>query len=386
MATITSAAAGDFHAGATWKGGVVPSTGDAAVLEHALTTTADVSVASILIGAGSLAVATPLAIRMTGDLSGLTAAGVSNGAGIVFSHTSGIGLVQCANAIHTGAVTLVAGTSSGQVRVECSGVAELGASSAGLGTMFLVSGAGAPFTIAAPGGLRGGSARNRYALLITGSASSVTVEGDVVAGTDEPMIRLSATANLLVTGKVDGSAATAATRQPILVVAAAAGSAVTIRGEVIASDTTTAVSSTGVVAAVRAESGITALGAARAIDTGGSLVIGGHMASSALGVLPFRSATVKAVDNSSLTWRLPTILSTGDALLSNRGDDMPAPNNVRAGVVYGPADNTAVGTMEVPDTSQVAAGVPVGTTVGTAVCTAEAVGRVVGAQIAAALA
>lgn len=47
MATIASAAAGNWNVGATWTGGVVPGTSDTATINHAVTLDANASVGGI---------------------------------------------------------------------------------------------------------------------------------------------------------------------------------------------------------------------------------------------------------------------------------------------------------------------------------------------------
>ena len=58
MATIATAQAGDWHTASTWTGGAVPTDGDTAVLNHAVTVSASVTVGGLTVGAGgSLSVA-----------------------------------------------------------------------------------------------------------------------------------------------------------------------------------------------------------------------------------------------------------------------------------------------------------------------------------------
>lgn len=70
-------------------------------------------------------------------------------------------------------------------------------------------------------------------------------------------------------------------------------------------------------------------------------------------------------------------------VLSNYVANSPAPENVRAGVAYGP-DGTLTGTAVLPDPSAVAAGVPVDDEVGTAALLLTDVAAITGQQIASA--
>lgn len=78
------------------------------------------------------------------------------------------------------------------------------------------------------------------------------------------------------------------------------------------------------------------------------------------------------------------VLNNGTAvtLVDSNVTDVPAPANVRSGVVY--QNSTKTGTLIVPPTSAVSVGVPVDNTVGTALNNATDVATLVGAQIAAA--
>lgn len=71
-------------------------------------------------------------------------------------------------------------------------------------------------------------------------------------------------------------------------------------------------------------------------------------------------------------------------MLSNVHEDSPPPSEVRKGVIYGPGNNL-VGTLDIPDPSAVAIGVPVDDTVGTAAVDVKGVAAITGAQIAVAI-
>jgi hypothetical protein len=100
MATITSAAIGNWSAGATWVGGVAPTTGDTAILAHNVTVDVNVSVgtspndsttAAITLNTGrTLTIAAGVTLTCLGNQSWTSGAGLVMGAGsqLVFDNSA----------------------------------------------------------------------------------------------------------------------------------------------------------------------------------------------------------------------------------------------------------------------------------------------------------
>jgi len=100
MATITSAAIGNWSAGATWVGGVAPTTGDTAILAHNVTVDVNVSVgtspnnsttAAITLNTGrTLTIAPGVTLTCLGNQSWASGAGLVMGAGsqLVFDNSA----------------------------------------------------------------------------------------------------------------------------------------------------------------------------------------------------------------------------------------------------------------------------------------------------------
>ena len=122
---------------------------------------------------------------------------------------------------------------------------------------------------------------------------------------------------------------------------------------------------------------------------GGWTVVGGTLIDSQQGDCAISARRFRAIptlntfrryaNNTGYPSGTPVTYATLDYIPNN----VPTPNNVRAGTVYG--NNEYTGTLAVPPAASVAAGVPVDNTTGTAAVRLQDIAAVTGAQIAAAV-
>jgi hypothetical protein len=322
MALITSAASGNFSAGATWTGGVVPGVGDEArastghtvtinvnttcdeisnagtgkfVINDGITLTANVTnkSATATINCLEFSAATPAAASVVGNIIGGTVA-----------TARGIDILSSGSLTVTGSVSGGSGNGAVGIRNNSTGVLN-------------VSGNVSGGTFTACFGIR------------NDSTGSVNVTGDVTggsAGTNCAGILNNLTGTCVVIGTVTADVYAA-------IESSNAAADNRISGTIINST-----------------NGTSAIYARRYI----------------LGSIPAAAKTRYALDGTG---------NFVDMFTADNGLTQAIPADVRSGTVY--ADGNLTGTLAVPAAASVAFGVPVDATTGTAVLTPEAVANAV---------
>jgi hypothetical protein len=316
MATITSAASGNWSAGATWVGGVVPtSVDDVVIAGHTIQADVDITVLSISRnGAGTVVVSTSRTITCTG--SGMTSTGSATSSLISITALTGNSVIinsNLNNQASGGSITVsIGGTAN--VFIFGNLIAQPGGST-GSGTTVRLSGNGALVNIT--GNIQGssqGTAGNPFCVNITGTGSILNVLGNVSAGSIAPGIVASVSSSIIVNGVIN----------PLSTVSAISSSSTVLVGGII-------------------------------YNVSGRMAVSSNFIS-LLSTIPTQwlFQTENALVDKTLydVQSLPTIPVVGD---------------VRNGVSY--ANGALTGTLAVPSPSDVRSGVPTDNTVGTAALT-----------------
>ena len=392
MALITSATTGNFSAGATWTGGVVPGVGDEArastghtvtidvdttcdevsnagtglfVLADGVTLTANVTSKSTTVNRNvvQFTAASPAQGFIVGDVTGATVSGTTGAVNNTSSGTltitgnatsgSGNSAVGCYNAT-SGTIT-VTGNATGGI-----GNSAFGCINASSGTLTIT------------GNVTGGSATNAFGCN-NATSGTITVTGNATGGSGNSAIGCynASSGTITITGNATGGSGNSA-----LGCMNASSGTLTVTG--IATGGTT-FGASGVRGANAA--GTINLGRAKGNDFGiGST---GIAAGFGLEVLQSHIAKVKELEyglrgmspTSGPVFIEPDLVNiaifqeypTGSKTLSdpnNTAGLSPAVTDVRSGVVYNNGNET--GTCAVPAAASVGFGVPVDATTGTA--------------------
>jgi hypothetical protein len=342
MALITSAASGNFSAGATWTGGVVPGVGDEARASTGHTVTIDVNTTCDEVsnaGTGKFVLA---------DGVTLTANVTAKGTAVCLEFTAA-----------SPAGAFIVGNVSGSTLAT------------GIGITNTLSG-----TLTITGNVISGTTTNVHGIL-NNSSGIINVTGNVTpsataGGNPTPnAIQNAATGTINVTGAVSGGGGTGigagmrgiqnnSTGTVVVVGACNAGAGAGTTPAAIFNNSTGAVTVTGDCTATNQSNAIQSTGIA-VIKVSGSMISSpnGNVAVNTPRLLVDptpSSATVRFAKNGTTTY--------SDFFTADNSLGQAAPADVRSGTVY--ADGNLTGTCAVPAAASVAFGVPVDATTGTA--------------------
>lgn len=413
MATIISAATGNFTATTTWVGGVVPGPADVAQVTtgHTVTINADVTVLEVtnagttgkfLLGNGRTLTAnvTGGAPGGTIEFNATTSATINGNITNTAPTTSMFTVLMTSSGTLNINGTVTAGSASNRHGVYNNTTASsvivvgnvVGSTSSGVGVFLLPVGSSVTVTgnVAAAGG--SGAAV---------SATNITVTGDVTANTSGSFSGYgvaSSNGTIIVNGNVYGGLVDYASAA----VYCNGATTATINGNIYGSSTGTATPATpsvGVLIGNSALSTVVINGDCYAGSLGpavrgwGRVFTSGSFIGNDSNIVPIAVVgPVLTTDRDALSYELRTFegYSTGTTLnpgtpvtlVDSEGPLLIPEGDVREGVVYGGA--TLTGTLAVPPVASVAVGVPVDNTVGTGAVLLADIAAVTGAQIAAA--
>lgn len=343
MATITSAATGNWSAGATWIGGVPPTSADDAIIGAGHTVTLDVD-ATVLTLSGVASTTSNLAITTSRTLictgaNGITAKSINSGLGLV--RITGVGITVNINSVLRG--TNSAASSSRAVSVDSICIVNI------VGNV-----------------LGNVGASGSSALTIT-AAAVVTVNGDVLLN---PVMSVNASGiiadsgcTLTITGNVLADTSTANSATAIR--NATSACTINITGNVTAGVatalTSTQNSTITVVGTITANTNNVAINM-----SSGNITISTPCLNATNGIMAVFAPTVKIYSSAIASWRFATDVPATNKFLYSAGVALgnPVIADVRNGTVYG-ASNELTGTLIVPSPSNVVSGVPTDNTTGT---------------------
>jgi hypothetical protein len=424
MATITSAASGNFSDTATWVGGVVPTVGDIAVAAtgHVIAIDVDTTVAevrqagtgkftlgngrtltaNVQINAGTFTSGGTVDVTAT---TGNTATIIGSVSGVASTTASVAGVVVSGlgRLVLDGSITTTGSNSSTpsagvytNVNSEIVVTGNVDASvNAGARKMGIYCGPNSNPVVTITGNLNGGNQTTSHAVNMVGTGATCTVVGNVSGG---------------LSGGSHGVAITAPDAQCFVVGDVMGGSG--LLGELGVSMTATAASCT-VTGDVNGGTGTNAfavylLGASSFVDVTGTITAsssnhGVRSDATSVGVR-LAGDLIDQQNGTVACWtRVFRIASTAPSGVTQYANDasfptgglvsrvspdnvtgMPAQADVRDGLTFG-YNGDLEGTLAVPPAASVAAGVPVDATVGTAAVRLQDIADVTGAQIAAAI-
>jgi len=340
MALITSAASGNFNAGATWVGGVVPTIGDEARAStgHTITINANVTCDEIsnagtgtfILSGGVTLTANVTHKSTTLAVTLLTFSSASPASANIVGNISG-GPTNDAVAVANTSSGLLTVTTAGNVTANAARA--YGVNNTGVGTVNITANtiSGGPGTVA-PYGVN------------NNSTGTIIVTGNVTAGSSATGsgIRNAAGGTLNITGSV-----------------------LAVNAPGISNATTGAVTISGSITASNSHHGLECTN-----TTGANITLSGSLISAPNGLAATNCA--KFLMNPTPSTAFVRFAKNGtttysDFYTADNSLGQAAPADVRTGTVY--ANGNLTGTCAVPAAGSVALGVPVDATTGTAVLT-----------------
>lgn len=363
MAVITSAATGNFSAGATWSGGVVPGAADDAIVAtgHTVTIDTNTTVLSIQSSGGTFNInnGVTLTCTATDGIKGPSAGSVQtlrftltgNQSATIIGNVRGSTAVNVATIRLDGTGTLnITGDVSATTTLSIQGV--LATSAAG---RYIVT-----------GNITGGTTSSAYGAFMNTANSRLDVTGNLNGGSASgtSAVNVQAAVTVVVVGNCTANTGSAMFHNQ-------AGAVIDITGTITASTTffalefftlatTPPIISGNIIDASNGRSAVYAANIAIRTATNGNYT--DHRSSA--------GGSARVIRADQTYWYT--------------GVDGLSPANVRSGTAYG-TGGALTGTLAVPPANAVASGVPVDNTTGTAAVRLNDIAAVVGAQVAAAL-
>lgn len=368
MALILSAATGNFNAGATWVGGIVPGVGDEARASttHVITITANVTCTELsnagtgtyVLNNGVTLTANVTHKSATASINCLTFSAASPATASIVGNCTG-GTVNGALAAYntsTGALTITGNLTAG------SGISAYAAYNGSTGSIVIIGnilGGGASLaigvfnqvggTITITGNLTGGTSPSAYAAQNQG-AGTMLITGNVAAATASGVLN-NTTGSVTITGNITASTAAGVTNS-------STGTLTISGGTYTASTTANAVASTNASSVVR---------------------VSGSFIHASNGFVPINAVKFILLSTPTLAktrYALNGSTTYVDMFTADNGLNQAAITDVRFGTVY--ASGALTGVAYIPSASSVAFGVPVDNTTGTATLTAADVRAAIG--------
>jgi hypothetical protein len=369
MATITSAATGNWSAGATWVGGVVPSVNDDAVIGAGHTVTLDVDVTVLtLSGAANttsnLSITTSRTFTCTGA-NGITAKPVTSGGGLV--RITGVGITVNINsnlrAVNTSSTGSTAINISSVCTVNITGLLIVNMSGSSLPFCLNIAAAANVNVIGDVYGQQGTSTGTNFGAIAANNSCILNVTGDLYGGNvnlgQYAISNLSTPCTINISGNSIASAGAA--------ISSNQNSNINITGNCTSANATAITATTTSTTVVGT---ITASNSAVGINVG-SCTISTPCINSANGVMAVLASTTKIYSTSVASWQfrdesnnIKNLYSAGVALGN------PATTDVRNGTTYG-ASSELTGSLIMAIPANVRRGVNTDATVGTADLTAQ---------------
>ena len=338
MALILSAASGNFNAGATWVGGVVPTVGDEgrASNGHTITITANANCNLISnLGTGNFVIS-----------NGVTfTANITSGSSTANSYV--LRFLEASPAVAYVVGNVVYATTN----------AASGINNAGTGTLTLTGNV-------SPGGL-GSSAfgvnnTSSGVILITGNCTGATWTNSLCVNNNS-IGSITITGNVIGGNNVGSPGVNNATTGPVTIVGNVSGGTVSPG---LLNNSTGTITLTGELTASTAAHAVTSTNASAVVRVSGSFI---HASN---GVVPVNTTKFILLTTPTAARTRYALNGTGtfvDMFTADNTGLGPATNDVRSGVTY----SGMTGSLAVPLPSQVAVGVATDDTVGTAALTAD---------------
>lgn len=370
MALITSTASGNFDAGATWTGGVVPAAGDEArastghtitinvnttcdevsndgtgifTLNDGITLTANVTSKSTTTTRNCLQFTanSPAAATIVGNCTGGT---VTSAIAVANTGTGTLTITGNCTASSGQGSHAVNNTSSGTINIT-------GTCTGGSGAIFRPDGVrnGSTGTITITGNCTGGSGTNTSCDGATNdSTGSLTITGNCTGGSGSAAsgARNHSTGSLTITGNCTGGSSTGAGA-----IQFSTGTMI-VNGSIYASETANGVAGTN-------RGQVTRLT--------GPFYTTPTFGVNPIGCLAWRWDT-SLVNTTFIEVPTQNLASTRNLVTPDNATNFPSASNVRSGTTYG-ISGALTGTCAVPPAASVATGVPVDNTTGTAALT-----------------